>query len=139
MTAAPGLVADTSALMALLLGEAEAEAIAILLETRVTLISAGTLAETLVVADRRGIGAEMARLVEGLGIAVEPLSLAGARQVAAAYARWGKGVHPAGLNLGDCFAYALARDRGAELLFVGEDFSRTDIAPALPPALSVSG
>ena len=84
MTAAPGLVADTSALMALLLGEAEAEAIAILLETRVTLISAGTLAETLVVADRRGIGAEMARLVEGLGIAVEPLSLAGARQVAAA-------------------------------------------------------
>ena len=139
MTAAPGLVADTSALMALLLGEAEAEAIAILLETRVTLISAGTLAETLVVADRRGIGAEMARLVEGLGIAVEPLSLAGARQVAAAYGRWGKGVHPAGLNLGDCFAYALARDRGAELLFVGEDFSRTDIAPALPPALSVSG
>ena len=132
MTAAPGLVADTSALMALLLGEAEAEAIATLLETRATLISAGTLAETLVVADRRGIGAEMARLVEGLGIAVEPLSLAGARQVAAAYARWGKGVHPAGLNLGDCFAYALARDRGAELLFVGADFARTDIAPALP-------
>ena len=132
MTVAPGLVADTSALMALLLGEAEAEAIATLLETRATLISAGTLAETLVVADRRGIGAEMARLVEGLGIAVEPLSLAGARQVAAAYGQWGKGVHPAGLNLGDCFAYALARDRGAELLFVGEDFARTDIAPALP-------
>ena len=137
MTAAPGLVADTSALMALLLGEAEA--IATLLETRATLISAGTLAETLVVADRRGIGAEMARLVEGLGIAVEPLSLAGARQVAAAYGQWGKGVHPAGLNLGDCFAYALARECGAELLFVGEDFARTDIAPALPPALSGSG
>ena len=134
MSAAPPVVADTSALMALLLGEPEAEAIASLLETRAALISAGTLAETLVVADRRGIGAEMAQLVEGLGIAVEPLSLAGARQVAAAYGQWGKGVHPAGLNLGDCFAYALARDRGAELLFVGEDFARTDIAPALPAA-----
>lgn len=132
MSDAPGVVADTSALMALLLGEAAAAAIAGILETSSVTISAGTLAETLVVADRRGIGAEMARLIEGLGIAVEPLSLSGVRQVAAAYGQWGSGLHPAGLNLGDCFAYALARDRGAALLYVGEDFARTDIPPALP-------
>ena len=47
-----------------------------------------------------------------------------------AYARWGKGFHPAGLNFGDCFAYALARERGATLLFVGDDFSRTDVKSA---------
>lgn len=132
MSDAPGVVLDTSALMALLLGEAEADAIAAILETSAAAISAGTLAEALAVAERRGIGAEMARLVDGLGITVEPLSLSGARQVAAAYGQWGKGVHPAGLNLGDCFACALARDRGAPLLHVGEEFARTGIPPALP-------
>jgi ribonuclease VapC len=50
--------------------------------------------------------------------------------VAEAYARWGRGAHPAGLNFGDCFPYALARERGAPLLFVGEDFARTDLEPA---------
>lgn len=138
MTAAPRgipreVVADTSAFMALLLGEAEAEAIAAVLESAATIVSAGTLAEALIVADRRGLGAEMARLIDGLGIEIEPLSPAGARQVAAAHARWGRGNHPAGLNFGDCCAYALARGRGWPLLYVGEGFARTDVTPALPP------
>jgi ribonuclease VapC len=47
--------------------------------------------------------------------------------VAEAYVRWGRGVHPAGLNYGDCFAYALARQRACPLLFVGDDFTKTDI------------
>jgi len=55
-----------------------------------------------------------------------------AERAAAAYARWGKGNHPAGLNFGDCFAYALAEQMNCPLLFVGDDFSKTDIVPALP-------
>jgi ribonuclease VapC len=51
--------------------------------------------------------------------------------VADAYARWGKGRHPAGLNFGDCFAYVLARETNSALLYVGEDFAKTDVSPAL--------
>ena len=56
-----------------------------------------------------------------------PVTEYDAFQVAEAYSQWGKGVHPAGLNYGDCFAYALARQRACPLLFVGEDFTKTDI------------
>ena len=58
------------------------------------------------------------------------MTAAAARGVAQAYARWGKGVHPAGLNFGDCFAYAVAKDNDCNLLYVGDDFSRTDLADA---------
>lgn len=54
-----------------------------------------------------------------------------ARRARAAYRVWGKGNHPARLNLGDCFAYALAKERGEPLLFKGRDFPQTDIASAL--------
>ena len=70
--------------------------------------------------------------MRGLGFVVAPVTGAGARRVAQAYAAWGKGVHPAGLNFGDCFAYALAKDFDEPLLFVGRDFAHTDIRPALP-------
>ena len=56
---------------------------------------------------------------------------AAARRVAQAHARWGKGLHPASLNFGDCFAYALAAEHGCPLLYVGGDFAQTDIRPAL--------
>ena len=69
-------------------------------------------------------------LVEGLGFEIVPVYGSGAEKVAEAYARWGKGVHAASLNFGDCFAYALARETGAGLLFVGDDFARTDVEPA---------
>lgn len=94
-------------------------------------ISAGTLAEALIVAERRNVRAEIERLVTGLGLEIVTVTPAAAWKVADAYARWGKGVHPAALNYGDCFAYALAAERGSPLLFVGDDFARTDIAPAL--------
>jgi ribonuclease VapC len=54
-----------------------------------------------------------------------------ARLVADAYARWGKGVDPAGLNFGDCFAYALASETASPLLYVGNDFAATDLQPAI--------
>ena len=56
---------------------------------------------------------------------------AAARRVAGAYGRWGKGVHPAALNFGDCFAYETAKSHGCPLLFVGGDFAQTDIASVL--------
>jgi len=126
------IVIDTSALMALLLGEPEADEIAALLGGEESLsISAGTLAEALIVAERRGFREELAQLLEGLGVDVDEVGAAGAMAVAQAYSAWGKGVHPAGLNFGDCFAYATTKNSGARLLFVGDDFAKTDVVPAL--------
>jgi ribonuclease VapC len=59
------------------------------------------------------------------------VSSAAARRVAEAFERWGKGVHPAGLNFGDCFAYEVAREHACRLLFVGDDFSKTDLGSVL--------
>jgi ribonuclease VapC len=122
------IVVDTSALMAVVLDEPDAEACSDVLAGEADiLISAATLAEVLIVAGRRQIGDLMGRLVDGLGCEVVSVTQADAARVAEAYSKWGKGIHPAGLNYGDCFAYALARHRGCPLLFVGDDFSRTDI------------
>lgn len=92
------------------------------------LISAGTGAEALIAAGRRNVGEPMARLIDGLGFEIVAVTPAAARRVAQAYASWGKGVHPAGLNFGDCFAYRLAVARGCRLLDVGEEFRRTNVA-----------
>ena len=73
----------------------------------------------------------MAELIDGLDFEITPLTAASARRIAAAYGRWGKGIHAAALNFGDCFAYELAVERNCRLLYVGNDFSRTDIRPAL--------
>jgi ribonuclease VapC len=125
------IAVDTSALMAVLLREPESERCMSALETNdPLLISAATVAEALVVAGRRGVGSEMADLIERLGFDVIAVSERDAHHVAEAYSKWGKGLNPAGLNLGDCFAYALAKARGASLLYVGEDFARTDIEAA---------
>ena len=125
------IVVDTSALMAILLDEPEAADCMDALSTAEALsISAGTVAEALIVADRRGCGQEMRRLLDGLGIGVLPVTPAMARQVADAYGRWGKGINPAGLNFGDCFAYARANEMAAPLLYVGNDFSATDLSRA---------
>lgn len=125
------IVVDTSALMAILLGEPESDRCIGVLEAHGDVaISAGTLAEALIVAGRRNVGAQMDALVEELGFEVTPVTAVAAAKVADAYARWGKGVHAAALNFGDCFAYALAQETGSPLLFVGDDFSRTDVTAA---------
>jgi ribonuclease VapC len=122
------ITVDTSALMAILLDEAEAEAcIAALITADRLLISAGTVAETLIVAGRRNVGEEAAKLVTGMGFEVVPVTVATAKDIAEAYAQWGKGVHPAALNFGDCFAYQLARQNRCRLLYVGNDFAMTDV------------
>ena len=93
-------------------------------------ISAGTLAETLIVATGRGVAPAMERLVQDLAMETVPVTEAEALRVWAAYARWGRGMHRAALNFGDCFAYACARHLGEPLLFKGNDFPLTDIEPA---------
>jgi ribonuclease VapC len=126
------MVVDTSALMAILLGEPEAaNCVAALEAERDLVISSGTVAEALIVAARRNVGEEMDRLIEGLGFEVVSVTPASARRIARAYGRWGKGVHRAALNFGDCFAYALAIERRCRLLYVGGDFARTDVRGVL--------
>jgi ribonuclease VapC len=122
------IAVDTSALMAIILNEPEAAACIAALETEADLlISAGTVAEALVVAARRNVREEMESLIDGLGFEIAPVTQGSARRVAQAYENWGRGVHPAALNFGDCFAYEVAKERGCRLLFVGDDFTRTDI------------
>jgi len=126
------IAVDTSALMAIVLGEAEADACIAALEIEDDiLISAATIAEALIVAAHRNVGDEMAKLIDGLGFNAVAVTPAAARRVALAYARWGKGVHAAGLNFGDCFAYEVAKAHDCRLLFVGNDFSKTDVESVL--------
>jgi len=131
------ITVDTSALMAILLDETEADrCMAALTGARSVLISTATIAEALIVAGRRGVGDEMAELINGFGFEAQPLNAAGARRVAEVYARFGKGIHAAGLNFGDCFAYETANAAGCPLLYVGDGFRRADVAAALQPPAS---
>jgi ribonuclease VapC len=126
------IAVDTSALMAIVLGEEEADACIRILETETeVLISAGTLAEAMIVAKLRNVAQEMTSLVDGLGFEVLTVTAASARRIAQAHSRWGKGAHPAGLNFGDCFAYEVAKAHACPLLFIGNDFAKTDLVSAL--------
>jgi len=122
----------TSALMAIVLDEAQAEPCMVAIEkAERLLISAGTVAEALIVAERRNVGTEMGELIEGLGLEIVPVTAASGRRISHAYRRWGKGIHPAALNFGDCFAYDVAAEHECPLLHVGEDFARTDLRAKL--------
>jgi ribonuclease VapC len=126
------IAVDTSALMAILLSESEADLCARILENEPhVLISAGTVAEAMIVAGRRNLKDEMAALIENLAFEIVSVTPAAARRIAAAYERWGKGIHPAGLNFGDCFSYEVAKEHACKLLYVGDDFTRTDVESAL--------
>jgi ribonuclease VapC len=126
------MAVDTSALMAIVLHEAEADKCKTALEEEPELlISAGTVAEALIVAARRNLVQEMNRLIDGLGFEIASVTPASARRIAAAYARWRRGAHPAGLNFGDCFSYEVAKEHSCPLLYVGEDFAKTDLESAV--------
>ena len=126
------IAVDTSALMAILLGEPKSDACIVALEVETDIvISAVNVAEALIVARRRNVADEMATLIDGLSLDIESVTPATARRVAQIYQRWGKGHHPAALNFGDCFSYDVAKEHGSRLLYVGDDFSRTDVQAVL--------
>lgn len=129
------MVVDTSALVAVVLGESDAESFASALTaaTDGVALSAATLVEaTMVVEARQGPDAarDLGLLLQSCGAEVEPLTSEQASLAIAAWRRFGKGRHPAALNFGDCFAYALAHHLDEPLLFKGNDFGQTDIRSA---------
>lgn len=126
------IAVDTSALLAIVAKEPMAAkcAAALAQQDEVT-ISAGTLTEALIVAQRRNLTEEVMLLLDSIGAEIAAVDADSALRAAAAHLKWGKGVHPAGLNFGDCFAYELAMDRDCPLLYVGNDFGKTDVKSAL--------
>ena len=125
------MVLDTSALVALLLDEPEAEDFRAAVEEDTTrLVSAATLLETaLVIEARKGEpgGRELDTLIDKAEVVVVPVDAEHVSEARRAYRLFAKGRHAAGLNFGDLFAYALARTAGEPLLFKGDDFAKTDI------------
>jgi ribonuclease VapC len=128
------IAVDTSALVAIVFGEHDAERHLSALRGEATSLSTVSLVEaTMVVEARQGAdaGRDLLLLVEGAIDEVVPVDEHHAAAAAMAWRRFGRGRHPAGLNFGDCFSYALARTAGIPLLFKGEDFTQTDIESAL--------
>ena len=125
------MVIDSSAIIAVLLDEANAADIAREIEaSSQRLLSAANLLEaSIVIESRKGEagGRELDLLIYRAAIEIVAVDQDQAELARIAWRRFGKGRHPAGLNYGDCFAYALARTRQLPLLFQGDDFSRTDI------------
>lgn len=118
--------------MAIVLDEPQGEACMTAIERADgLLISAGTVAEALIVGTRRNVGEEVEALISGLGFEVVSVTAASARRIADAYGRWGKGVHRAALNYGDCFSYDVASEHDCPLLYVGDDFMHTDVRSVL--------
>ena len=131
------MVIDTSAIMAILQGEPDARALSLALEADLTRwMSAATFVELGIVASVRGHGglADAERLVAEAGIEIVPVTAEHARLALQGYERFGKGRHPAGLNFGDCFSYALAKASQEPLLFKGADFAQTDVVAVTLPA-----
>jgi ribonuclease VapC len=133
------IAVDSSALIAIIFGEAEAESFALLMQHQDTCIAAPTLLETMHVACRRypDEGASMVEtLVADTHTAVLVFGQAELMHAREGFMRYGKGCgHRANLNFGDCFAYALAKAGNIPLLFKGDDFIHTDVTPALTQAV----
>ena len=129
------MVIDTSAIIAILFNEPERKRFAELLENaEVRLVSAVTRVEAAFVVEGRKSGAGRERLDRFFRMTdpeIVPVTPEQAEIAVEAFRRFGRGRHPAALNIGDCFVYALARATGEKLLFKGGDFARTDIASAI--------
>jgi len=129
------MILDTSALAAILFGEPEAALYTQLIhDADRCLISAANFLELCIVIESQ-IGPDASRqcdvFLRRADVIIEPFTVEQAHLARHAFLDFGKGRHPAGLNFGDCFAYALAKITGEPLLFKGEDFKKTDIPAAL--------
>ncbi len=137
------MIVDTSALLAILNREPDADcyATAVLAAARCRMSVANVLEAAIVVESRGGAeaGHELDAFLGHAGIEPTPVTAEHLAAARVAWRRFGKGRHPAGLNFGDCFAYALAHVTGELLLYKGGDFTRTDISSALPSSRASSG
>jgi ribonuclease VapC len=132
------MVLDTSAIIAIMFNEPEREAFLRLIARDPGLaISAPTFCESAIVAVGKTSDRSVLEKIEGFFddflVVVVALDAQGTRLARDAYLQFGKGHHPAGLNLADCFSYSLAKTRNEPLLFKGDDFLKTDIVPAWRP------
>ena len=135
---ATGLAVDASALVAVVLGEDDAETFASVLaenEGQIHIGAPAWLEAGIVLEARQGPSAtaDLRLLAAAVGTRIEPFDQEQASLALAAWRRFGKGRHPAGLNYGDCMAYALSKHLGLPLLYKGDDFTQTDVAAARPP------
>ena len=128
------MIIDTSAVLAVLLAEPDAEHYEkIIAHTLPRQMSAVGLLEAAIILESRGGMAaadELDLFLQAAEIELVAVTAEQAQAARRAWRRFGKGNHPAGLNFGDCFAYALAETNNEPLLFKGEDFARTDIEAA---------
>jgi len=132
------MVIDTSSLLAILQDEPERRRLTEAVEAAESrLLSVASFVETSIVIESR-FGAEglhyLDLIIDRAGIELAPVDVEQARVARAAFSRFGKGRHPAGLNFGDCFSYALAQVLGEPLLYKGDDFSKTDVRAFEPSA-----
>ena len=129
------MIIDTSALIAILFNEVDADLYAnALARSEHRLMSAANYLESGIVVDRQrgaAAGRQLDSLILRAEVKVESVTKEQADIARQAYLDFGKGAHPAGLNFGDCFSYALAKSLGLPLLFKGEDFALTDIESVL--------
>ena len=130
------MILDTSSLIAILTGEPDCDLyVDAISRAGVCRISAGNFLELSVVIESQ-FGPDVLRQCDAFfrraGIVVEPVTVEHVHAARQAFHDFGKGRHPAALNFGDCFAYALAKATGEPLLFKGDDFKKTDIVSALP-------
>jgi ribonuclease VapC len=129
------VIIDTSAVLAILFREPGYEALerAIVDAPSCSISAAGFVEVSMVVESRGGDQGlhHCDSLIRRAGIAIEPITVDQAFLARQAYSEYGKGRHPAGLNFGDCFAYALAKSTGEPLLFTGNDFRQTDLQSAI--------
>jgi ribonuclease VapC len=129
------MIVDTSALIAILFKEAEAADFITAIDAADAIaIAAPTLVEATLVSESRigpAMRVELDDLVRTMQPEVVPFTSDLAEIARDGWRRFGKGNHPAGLNLGDCFAYALAKARNEPLLFKGTDFAQTDVKAAI--------
>jgi ribonuclease VapC len=127
------IAVDTSALLAVVFGEQDAERYLASMRATAAIVSAVSLTEALIVTEaRQGPDGrrDLELLVDGVVDRIAPIDDVQARAAAAAWRRFGKGRHPASLNFGDCFAYASATLANVPLLFKGDDFTQTDVRAA---------
>jgi ribonuclease VapC len=129
------VILDTSAIVAILRNEPDAERYALVIESaRIRRVSAVNYVEAAAVIDRSRdpiASRKFDEFFREAGIVIEPVDASQAQIAREAYRDFGKGSgHPAQLNFGDCFAYALAKVKGEPLLFKGQDFAQTDLTPA---------